>query len=152
MDGIPALFEASARLSHPTLDRFDPSLSADQGVTTLRSAIGLALKDKSVHNSNTGSHWSSSLLFSLVQDLMSAWNEASEQIEGLTSPFAGGPTSLRTFSSFAENSAKELVEIYNVFVSKVEQLNIPSALDAKPLLDVRRLFYYELSLSLFVVL
>lgn len=81
MDGIPALFEASARLSRPALDRFKPS-SVEQGATTLRSAIGLVLKDKSAHNPNTGSHWSSSLLFSLVQDLVSAWNEVSGEIEG----------------------------------------------------------------------
>lgn len=36
-----------------------------------------------------------------------------------------------------ENAAKELIEVYNVFVSKVEELGLPSALDAKPLLDVR---------------
>jgi hypothetical protein len=40
------------------------------------------------------------------------------------------------FLCSVENVAKELIEIYNIFVSKVEELNIPSALDAKPLLDV----------------
>ena len=64
MDGIPALFAAAAALSIPNLKRF-PHFSGSE-----RVAIGLALRDKNVHNELTGSFWTTSLLFSLIQDLV----------------------------------------------------------------------------------
>jgi hypothetical protein len=57
----------------------------------------------------------------------------------------------RLFCS-VENTATELIEVYNVFVSKVEELDLPSALDAKPLLDVRSPWCYEMVTTLTILL
>src|SRR5258708_37451452 len=70
MDGIPALFAAAAALSIPTLNKFTHSSGSE------RVAIGLALRDKSIHNELTGSYWTTSLLFYLVQDLVEAIHPA----------------------------------------------------------------------------
>jgi hypothetical protein len=39
--------------------------------------------------------------------------------------------------AYSVSVAAELVESYNTFVSKVENLRLPETLNAKPLLDVR---------------
>jgi tRNA nucleotidyltransferase (CCA-adding enzyme) len=68
-DGIPALFAAAAFLKGQ-IDEVD------------RVAIGLALREKSVHNFATGSHWATSLLFSLVQELVPLWSSQAEAFDG----------------------------------------------------------------------
>lgn len=84
MDGIPALFEAAARLSRPSLVKFTSESREATGsqptAVDERAKIGLLLREKATHNPNTGSHWSSSLLFSLIEDL------ARVSAEGLNGP------------------------------------------------------------------
>lgn len=46
------------------------------------SYVGLRLRDKVVHNPNTGSHWTSSLLFSLVQDLLPHYDLENDVLDG----------------------------------------------------------------------
>lgn len=43
---------------------------------------GLALRDKAVHSPNTGLHWSSSYLFSLVQELVPHYDVNSKTLNG----------------------------------------------------------------------
>ena len=43
---------------------------------------GLQLRAKAVHNINTGSHWTSSLLFSIVQELLSIWSAENDVLDG----------------------------------------------------------------------
>ncbi|KAG5220327.1 CCA tRNA nucleotidyltransferase [Salix suchowensis] len=76
LDGIPALFAAAEILQLPRLDDDRFALPSD------RVAIGLRLRDKIVHNSNTGSHWTSSLLFSLVQDLLPHYDLENDILDG----------------------------------------------------------------------
>jgi tRNA nucleotidyltransferase (CCA-adding enzyme) len=63
LDGVPALYDAAALLKTPDLT--DKRFSEPSE----RVAIGLLLRNKSVHNINAGSHWTSSLLFSLVEEI-----------------------------------------------------------------------------------
>jgi len=110
MDGITALFDASTLLSRPSLNRFiSPSGE--------RVTLGLALRNERVHKPQNGSHWSSSLLFSLVQDLVRVWDHTSNE--------------------FDSQVAHEVIEIYNNFVERVEELDVPSSVDEKPILDGR---------------
>ena len=74
MDGITALFDSSILLSRPILHRF----SSPSGE---RVALGLALRNERVHKPQSGSHWSSSLLFSLVQDLVEAWDSTNNELD-----------------------------------------------------------------------
>lgn len=47
--------------------------------------IGLLLRDKSVHNSNTGSHWTTSLLFSLLQEIVPLYDVVKDELDGTLS-------------------------------------------------------------------
>jgi tRNA nucleotidyltransferase (CCA-adding enzyme) len=76
LDSMAPLFRAVALLSEPSPDKFKSSP---------RATIGLLLRDKSVHNALTGSHWSSSLLFALVQDLVRIWNAETDEMDGMSS-------------------------------------------------------------------
>lgn len=49
---------------------------------TYASGSGLLLRTKSVHNVNTGSHWTSSLLFSLVRELAVLWDAERDVFDG----------------------------------------------------------------------
>ncbi|KAF9259624.1 transfer RNA nucleotidyltransferase [Marasmius fiardii PR-910] len=109
LDGIPALFSACKLLSRPDLDdeRFkDPSE---------RVAIGLLLREKTVHHIHTGSHWTSSLLFSLVQDLIQLCDDVEQGLKA--------------------DEATRVIGLYNTFVERVVELGLHDTVDAKPLLD-----------------
>ncbi|KAF8061010.1 hypothetical protein FPV67DRAFT_1423258 [Lyophyllum atratum] len=109
LDGIPALFCAARLLKNPALtaERF-PQPSQ-------RVALGLLLREKAVHNVNTGSHWTTSLLFSLVQELVPLYDFANDTLDA--------------------DAATQIVNTYNVFMARVEELSLPDAVDAKPLLN-----------------
>ncbi|PIL30884.1 hypothetical protein GSI_07053 [Ganoderma sinense ZZ0214-1] len=72
-----------------------------------RAWIGVLLREKTVHNLVTGSVWATSLLFSLIQELTVLWAVA----------------------------ASSRVAAYNKFVARIEELGLPAAVDAKPVLD-----------------
>ncbi|TFK57694.1 poly A polymerase C-terminal region-like protein [Heliocybe sulcata] len=106
LDGIPALFAAAAVLRHPVF-----------GGPLQRVAIGLVLRDKCVHNVNTGAHWVTSTLFALVQELASIWDPETDSLD-------------------VERGAR-LVTTYNDFMAKIDELDLTSAADMKPVLTGR---------------
>ncbi|KAG8220108.1 hypothetical protein J3R82DRAFT_1128 [Butyriboletus roseoflavus] len=103
LDGIPALFDAAAL--------FEGASPEDSRFTTPseRVAIGLLLRNGRVHRLTSGSHWSSSLLFSLVCELV---------------PLGYG------------EEADECIRRYNAFTNRIEELGLDKSVDAKPLLNV----------------
>ncbi|KAF9654286.1 hypothetical protein BDM02DRAFT_3106593 [Thelephora ganbajun] len=107
LGGISTLFSAAELLKNPTLegDRFKHRPE--------RVAIGLLLRDKSVHNPNVGSTWPISLLFSLVQELLPLWT---------------------TLDDYDAGKAAECIGTYNRFVSQVEELDLVGTGDAKTIL------------------
>ncbi|KAG1769639.1 hypothetical protein EDD22DRAFT_948891 [Suillus occidentalis] len=102
LDGIPALYSASELLNGASLGQDKLKMPSE------RVAIGLLLRQESVHNINTGSQWASSLVFSLVCELVSA--------------------------SVREDAA-ECVQRYNALARRVEELGLDKAVDAKAILD-----------------
>jgi tRNA nucleotidyltransferase (CCA-adding enzyme) len=102
LDGIPALFDAAALFKGLSLedDRFT--------TPSERVAIGLPLRHGKVHKPASGSHWSSSLFFSLVCELV---------------PLGYG------------DEAEECIRRYNAFTSRIEELGLDNSVDAKPLLN-----------------
>ncbi|KAF8531004.1 hypothetical protein JB92DRAFT_2854526 [Gautieria morchelliformis] len=110
IDGIPALYEASDLLHQPKLKNLRVLPLASRSVSLL-------LRDKRVHNKNTGSHWTSSVLFSLVQELVTLWDPVKD--------------------TFDVDSANETISLYDTFVSKLEDLRLQSSLDDRPILDGR---------------
>ena len=130
LDGIPLLFTAADLLKNPVQEGFKSTSSE-------RVAIGLLLRNKSVHNPICGSHWAISLLFSLVQELVRLYDATSDTLNGKilrTCSYVGGPPSL--FPSVVEEAAR-CIQVYNTFVSRVEELNLQACVDSKPVLDVR---------------
>jgi len=102
LDGVPALFDAAAL--------FQGLSTEDARFTTPseRVAIGLLLRHNKVHKPASGAHWSSSLLFALVCELV---------------PLGYG------------EAADACIRRYNAFASRVEQLGLDTSVDAKPLLN-----------------
>ncbi|EIN13478.1 poly A polymerase C-terminal region-like protein [Punctularia strigosozonata HHB-11173 SS5] len=110
LDGIPALFGAWEILRGPV-----GGDQATQDSNNERARIGLLLREKTVHNPHTGSHWATSLLFSLVQDLVELYNPIQDLLD------------------VAE--ASKVIAKYNDFVARILELDLPSAVEAKPILD-----------------
>ena len=71
LDGIPVLFAATrliqAQITDNSLDRV---------------RLGLLLRNKLIHNSNTGSHWTASILFTLVTELIPLYDLENDLRDG----------------------------------------------------------------------
>ncbi|KIJ21452.1 hypothetical protein PAXINDRAFT_159537 [Paxillus involutus ATCC 200175] len=102
LDGIQALYDAAAIMKGLSLDE-DRFRTPSE-----RVAIGLLLRHTKVHKPMSGSHWSSSLLFSLVCELV---------------PLGNG------------EEADKCIQRYNAFTSRVEEHGLDKSVDAKPLLN-----------------
>ncbi|OSD05776.1 hypothetical protein PYCCODRAFT_1443155 [Trametes coccinea BRFM310] len=112
LDGIPALFSASELLQKGVA-----AFEAGELDKPERTWIGMLLREKSVHNPVTGSHWATSLLFSLVQELAALWTDGNHALD--------------------VDAASKRIAAYNKLASRIEELNLPPAVDAKPILDGR---------------
>ncbi|KAI0271652.1 hypothetical protein BC834DRAFT_967099 [Gloeopeniophorella convolvens] len=113
LDGIPALFQAAELFKSPDLEdeRFK--------TPSERVAIGLLLRNTSVHNAIVGAHWTTSLLFSLVQELVGCYDASKDD--------------------FDTDAAAKIVGTYNRLASRVEELKLQEDVDAKPILDGREI-------------
>lgn len=76
-DGIPALFSAAEILQKGVADWEAGKMDKPERVW-----IGVLLREKIVHNPVSGSHWASSLLFALSQELAALWSDGAASIEG----------------------------------------------------------------------
>ncbi|CDO70920.1 hypothetical protein BN946_scf184829.g28 [Trametes cinnabarina] len=110
LDGIPSLFSAAELLQKGVA-----AYEAGDMDKPERAWIGVLLREKTVHNPVTGSYWATSLLFSLVRELTALWTD-----EHLNS-----------------EAASQRVAAYNKLASRIEELKLPPAVDAKPILDGR---------------
>ncbi|KAI6153282.1 hypothetical protein BKA82DRAFT_4087879 [Pisolithus tinctorius] len=106
LDAIPALYSAASELVNGL------SLDQDRFKNPLeRVSLGLLLRNPKLHKSHSGTHWTSSLLFSLVCELVRL----------------GYPPN--------DGAAKECIERYNTFAKRIDELGLGNIADAKPLLD-----------------
>ncbi|CAK5264654.1 unnamed protein product [Mycena citricolor] len=106
-DGIPLLFSAAQYLKNPDLSekRFQDPSE--------RVALGLLLREKMMHHPASGARWQLAVLFSLVQEL------------ALVCPSG----------AFDAVEATRLLELYNAFVSRIEELELSDVGEEKPLLN-----------------
>jgi hypothetical protein len=96
---------------------------------------GQLLRNNVVHNALIGAHWTTSLLFALVQRLVGCYDDAKDNFDGmklftlitLRSPEKAWVT---------VDAAAKVIETYNRFASRVEELGLQGDVDAKPILDV----------------
>lgn len=83
LDGIPPLFAAAEILQQGVSDWEGGRMDKPE-----RAWLGVLLREKNVHNPVSGSHWASSLLFALAQELAVVWEgqgrgeEGSDAIDG----------------------------------------------------------------------
>ncbi|PFH54731.1 hypothetical protein AMATHDRAFT_72489 [Amanita thiersii Skay4041] len=113
LDGIPLLFAAHRLLKDPHLNkkRFQHP--------TPRVAIGSLLRHKDIHNVHKGAHWTSSIFFALVQDLVQCY-DLEENLFDFT-------------------HASIIIGNYNKFLEQIEQLGLAEVTELKPLMDGREL-------------
>ncbi|KAJ7923015.1 hypothetical protein B0H13DRAFT_1603054 [Mycena leptocephala] len=109
VDGIPLLFEARQLLKNPDLSQEKFKTPSE------RLAIGLLLREKALHHPSSGTRWQLSALFSLVQELSPYYDPATDQLD--------------------VNEAVKLIELYNTFVTRVEELELTNVGEEKPLLN-----------------
>ncbi|KXN81093.1 CCA tRNA nucleotidyltransferase, mitochondrial [Leucoagaricus sp. SymC.cos] len=109
LDGIPHLFAASNIIIPFVAEQDKSRLSSE------RVSIGLLLRESSVHKPSTGSHWTSSFLFSLVQELIGHYDAENDALN--------------------YEQASAVIEKYNKFVERIESLKLEDASELKCLLN-----------------
>ncbi|KAJ7022043.1 hypothetical protein C8F04DRAFT_1312077 [Mycena alexandri] len=109
VDGIPLLFEAAQLLRNPDLNQEKFKTPSE------RVAVGLFLRQKALHHPSSGARWQLAALFSLVQELSPHYDPTTNQLD------------------VAE--AVKLIELYNAFVNRVEELGLRDVGEEKPLLN-----------------
>jgi len=77
--------------------------------------LGIFLRNRLVHNPNSGNHWATSLLFSLVTDLVPFYDTSNDSLD--------------------EEPASKIISSYNSFIDTVIGLNLQHNVDSKPLLN-----------------
>jgi hypothetical protein len=55
-------------------------------MTTKAMVQGLLLRHNSVHNAHIDAHWTTSLLFSLIQELVDCYDSSEDNFDGLGQP------------------------------------------------------------------
>nr|GAT43620.1 tRNA nucleotidyltransferase [Mycena chlorophos] len=106
LDGIPLLFAAAETLKDPQLSRWqEPSP---------RVALGLLLREKTMHYAPADERWSIAALFSLVQELVPHYDLEAGKLDA--------------------EKADSIIELYNAFASRVEELDLGNVGDLKPIL------------------
>ncbi|KAJ3506092.1 hypothetical protein NLJ89_g7066 [Agrocybe chaxingu] len=106
LDGIPVLFAGigviKAGMEAHSKDPFD------------RTKLGLLLRNKFVHNPQTGSHWSTTLLLSLITDLVPSYNTSQDILDVY--------------------AASSVIDLYNSFIKTIVDFGLQNDVDSKPLL------------------
>src|SRR6267142_2033860 len=96
---------------------------------------GLLLRHNSVHNARIDAHWTTSLLFSLIQELVDCYDSSEDKFNGLGQPLCLPPFDTLTIS-LAVGEASTMVHRYNRFAERIDELGLQGDADAKPILDV----------------
>jgi len=113
LDGIPTLFAASELLKAPDIENDKFKTPSE------RVAIGLLLRHTAVHNANVDAHWTTSLAFSLIQELVDCYDLSKD--------------------NFNVDDAARVIETYNRFAERIDELGLQGDVDAKPILDGREI-------------
>ena len=127
LDGIPVLFAATRLIKAQVMDDSQHPLD--------RVRLGLLLRNKLIHNSNTGSHWTASVLFTLVTELIPLYDLKNDLMDSKNWLFYMRFLSLIHSQSQVE-AASKIIQSYNSFVEKIHELDLTNDVEAKPILNV----------------
>ena len=128
LDGIPVLFAATRLIKAQVMD--EPQHSLD------RVQLGLLLRNKLVHNSNTGSHWTASVLFTLVTELIPLYDLENDLMDSKNWLFYMRFTLSLIQSISQVEVASKIIQSYNSFVEKIHELDLTNDVEARPILNV----------------
>ncbi|KAJ7225993.1 hypothetical protein GGX14DRAFT_642289, partial [Mycena pura] len=109
LDGIPLLHAAAQLLKNPDLRQEKFKTPSE------RVALGLLLREKALHHPSSGTRWQLATLFSLVQELVPHYDAETDRLD--------------------TTNAAQVIELYNKFVSRIEELELTNAGEEKPLLN-----------------
>jgi tRNA nucleotidyltransferase (CCA-adding enzyme) len=129
LDGIPVLFAATRLIKAQVMDN-----SLD------RVRLGLILRNKLIHNSNTGSHWTSSILFTLVTELIPLYDLENDLMDSKKWLFCMSFTLSLIQTQTQVEVASRIIQSYNSFVNKIHELDLTNDVEARPILNVRFFF------------
>ena len=129
LDGIPVLFAATRLIKAQVMDESQHSLD--------RVRLGLLLRNKLIHNSNTGSHWTSSILFTLVTELIPLYDLENDLMDSKNWLFYMRFTLSLIQSQSQVEAALKIIQSYNSFVEKIHELDLTNDVEARPILNVR---------------
>lgn len=122
LDGIPTLFTGIPILKNGMEHHRQMS----------RAELGLLLRSKFIHNPLTGIHWSTSIFFSFVTDLVPCYSINNDKFHG----------EYHEKSMFASNfypaeNISEIAARYHAFTERIIELGLDDDVDSKPILTVR---------------
>ncbi|KAF9056441.1 hypothetical protein BJ165DRAFT_1433437 [Panaeolus papilionaceus] len=106
LDGVPVLHEASKLIHNKVL--------VSEHVEN-RVDLGLFLRQKCMHNPNTGSLWSTSIFYSLIMDMVHTYDYTND--------------------TFNDESASSIISSYNSFIARILELGLDKDVDMRPLLN-----------------
>ena len=96
---------------------------------------GLLLRHNSVHNVHINAHWTTSLLFSLIQELVGCYDTSEDDFNGMGRRAYRNRYTDKAWLLTVDNAGK-VIERYNRFAERIVELGIQQDVDAKPILDV----------------
>ena len=99
-----------------------------------------------MHNAHVGAHWTTSLLFSLIQELVDYYDPSKDHFNGVVYSILACHRYTDN-NDIAVDDAAKVIEKYNRFAKRVDELGLQGDVDAKPILDVR--FLATMNLVLF---
>lgn len=89
-----------------------------------------------MHNAPIGAHWTNSLLFSLIQELVDYYDPSKDHFNGVVYSCVITDVLTKAWYRTVDDAAK-VIEQYNRFAERVDELGLQGDVDAKPILDVR---------------
>lgn len=132
LDGIPILYSSIAVLKDGLRKHEDQGLD--------RTTLGLLLRHKNVHSLVSGNHWSNSILFSLVTDLVPFYKVEEDTFDGMSHL---GVTSLKLLTFYLVDEATKIIKTYNSMVQRILELGLQHDVDSKPILSVSASLAHE---------
>ncbi|GJJ12611.1 hypothetical protein Clacol_006854 [Clathrus columnatus] len=155
LDGIPVLFKGAKLVSEFKLEKINGNPSSEKEAATgvklvsesekrdnERVAMGLFFRQQSIHSPILDAHWTSTILFSLVQELVPLWRPDDDP--DLLNPtnvgfIKNGDPILLQSSAFQythlEPDAGDIIERYNELMKKAEEFDLIKAVDMPHLLN-----------------
>jgi tRNA nucleotidyltransferase (CCA-adding enzyme) len=91
-----------------------------------------------MHSPRTGTYWSTSLLFSLVQDLVDLIDDQNT-LDGISSQHSKPHHFIYLFMAL-DAQARQVVQTYNMFVDRVLELDLVKSIEEPPRLNVSSSF------------